>query len=90
MLEVYDTHAHLDEINELEQSLTKARSVGVIGIVAVGSDSNSNQRVLDIAGQYPGFVYPAIGLHPWSIKPDTTESDLELVEKHAGDVIAIG
>jgi TatD DNase family protein len=87
---VIDTHAHLDEIEDLEQVLTAAESVGVIGIVAVGSDGESNRKVLNIAGRHPGFIYPAIGLHPWNIREDTIESEMAFIEGHINDVVAVG
>ena len=90
MLGVIDTHAHLDEIEHLEQVLAAAKNAGVTGIVAAGSDMESNRKVLDIAGRYPGLVYPAIGLHPWNIKEVALDSELAFIEGHVNDVVAIG
>jgi TatD DNase family protein len=87
---VIDTHAHLDEIEELPEVLTAARSAGITGIIAVGSDGDSNRKVLDIARRYPDFIYPAIGLHPWNIKQNTLEDELAFIREHVNDVVAIG
>jgi len=87
---VIDTHAHLDEIENLEQVLTAAKNAGVICIIAAGSDSESNRKVLDIARRYPRFVYPAIGIHPWNIKEESLESDLSFIDARVNDVVAIG
>ncbi len=87
---VIDTHAHLDEIEDLEQVLAAAKSAGVIGVIAVGSDRESNEKVLNIARQYSLFVYPAIGLHPWNIKEDVLETELHFIEGHVNDIVAIG
>ena len=68
--EVYrlvDSHAHLEEVEDLEAVIERAKGAGIIAIVAVGSDYESNNRVLEIAARYRGFVYPALGLHPWSL-----------------------
>ena len=62
-----DTHAHLDEIEQIDPILETARKSGLTAILAVGQDLNSNLKTLEISSRYPGFVYPAIGLHPWSI-----------------------
>ncbi len=43
------THSHLEEIKNLEQVITDAKSANIMAIVAVGSDYESNQMVLDIA-----------------------------------------
>jgi TatD DNase family protein len=67
LLRIIDTHAHLDELEKLEPALDKAKEAGVIAIVAVGSNHQSNQKVMEISLKYPSFVYPAFGLHPWEL-----------------------
>jgi TatD DNase family protein len=62
-----DTHAHLDEIEQIDTVLKNARQLGIEAIIAVGQDLNSNLEIIEIVSHYPGFVYPAIGLHPWAI-----------------------
>ncbi len=64
MKALFDTHAHLDQVPELERVLDTAREAGVAGIIAVGVDEPSNGAVLRIAQDWPGFVYPALGVHP--------------------------
>ena len=67
MLRLIDTHAHLDEIEDLHVALKDASDVGVVAIVAVGTGYDSNKRVLEISRQYKNLVYPALGLHPWQL-----------------------
>ena len=93
MLKIIDTHAHLDELENLESALTKAKHSGVIAIVAVGSNHQSNQEVMKICLKYPSFVYPAFGLHPWelgNLEPNQLESTLESIGEGANDITAIG
>ena len=67
MYRLIDSHAHLDELEDLESSLEKARRAGIIAVVAVGSDLQSNQEVLRIPERCSLPVYPALGLHPWGL-----------------------
>ncbi len=85
-----DTHAHLEEIPGLDVSLAEARAAGVTAIVAVGSDLVSNRRVLEIAKCYPGFVFPALGLHPWNIKQEEVDKTIDLIQQHIELTIGIG
>jgi TatD DNase family protein len=62
-----DTHAHLDEIEQVDAVLKDAGQSGLEAIIAVGQDLNSNLKTIELASRYPGLVYPAIGLHPWAI-----------------------
>jgi TatD DNase family protein len=65
-----DVHAHLEELKDLSLSLKEAKETGVRGIIAVGMDIESNKKTLKIAQGNRGYVYPAIGYHPWEIKEE--------------------
>ena len=90
MYRLIDSHAHLDEIENLEPVLTEARSANIMAIIGVGSDYRSNQKTLDLAQAYKGFVYPALGLHPWNLKISEIEPNLEFIEAHIDKAVGIG
>lgn len=85
-----DTHAHLNEVEDIHRAILRAKDVGLQGIVAVGMDLLSNQRTLHLASQFPGMVHPAIGYHPWSISQDTIEENLRFIEENLVSCIALG
>ena len=43
-----DTHAHLDEIEDLDKAIEEAKQAGLVAIIAVGQDYESNLKILDI------------------------------------------
>ena len=90
MYQLIDTHAHLEEIENLEPVLAEARSANIIAVVAVGSDYKSNQKVLQLAELYRDFVYPALGFHPWNISESEMDRNLEFIESHMDKAVAIG
>ena len=90
MYRLIDTHAHLDEIKNLEQAITEAKSANIMAIIAVGSDYESNQKVLDFAQAYKDFVYPALGWHPWNLKNSEIDRNLEFIEAHLNKAVGIG
>jgi TatD DNase family protein len=51
---------------------------------------DSNRTILSLANRYPGYVYPAIGYHPWEIKVETVEATLAFIEKHLSPCVALG
>lgn len=87
-----DTHAHLDEIEGSDEAIAEGRAAGLIAIVAVGMSYQSNQRVLDLAAKYPGFVLPALGLHPWEVSNElpTLARSLAFIEDNINDAVAVG
>jgi TatD DNase family protein len=88
-----DTHAHLDELKNLGLVLEEAKKAGVIAIVAVGSNHQSNIKTLEISQKHCRFVYPALGLHPWEIgNLGTLEIDdnLRFIERNIAAAVAVG
>ncbi len=93
LLKVIDTHAHLDELEDLEQAISRAKEAGVTAIVAVGSNHQSNQKTMQIWLKYPSFVYPALGLHPWelgNLDLEQIDTAVKFIEENAPQIIAIG
>lgn len=85
-----DSHAHLNEIEDVDAALARARKVGVTGIVAVGMDMASNQATLALRRRFPDLVYPAMGYHPWSITPEGIRDNLAFVAEHLPACVALG
>ena len=94
IFKLIDTHAHLDEIiGEIDRAILQAEQAGVVAIIAVGQDYESNLKTLDISEKYKGLVYPALGLHPWSVgKTDAKKMALTLrqIEDNIEKVVAVG
>ena len=90
MYRLIDTHAHLEEIENLEQALAEAKSANIIAIIGVGTDYESNQKALDFARTHKDLVYPALGLHPWNIKASEIDRNLEFIETHINTAVARG
>jgi len=88
-----DTHAHLDEIDDIDTAIQRARQAGVDAILAVGQDMESNKKILQLAAGYPKFVYAALGLHPWSIgnmNPEQIENNIGFIKNNLQPALAIG
>ncbi|MBS7611260.1 TatD family hydrolase [Candidatus Bathyarchaeota archaeon] len=85
-----DTHAHLDEFENLKSILDKARKVGVAAVIAVGSSLETNLKILNIGGEFRRYVYPALGAHPWNLTSDDVEGNFKLIEEKIDKAVAIG
>ncbi|MFP3975478.1 MAG: TatD family hydrolase [Dehalococcoidia bacterium] len=92
MYELIDTHAHLDEMKDLDEAIERARVCGLSGIVAMGVDYESNNRVLEIAERYKSIVFPALGCHPGDLPEENEEIErnLRFIEDNIGRAVAVG
>ena len=92
-MSLFDTHAHLtsDQLAEnLDQILHNARTVGLVGMTAIGTGVDSSQDCLNLAQQHQD-IWAAVGIHPNDSK-ESTESDWRQITAMASDerVVAIG
>lgn len=85
-----DGHAHLDAMPDYQAAVAEARAAGILGIVAVGMDLTSNEKILQIAAENDDIVFPALGYHPWSIRAADVEVTLAFLEEHLDGAVAIG
>ncbi len=90
---VIDTHAHLEDGRlraDLAGTLARARSAGVVQLVAIGTTAADSAEVVALARSNPG-VFAAVGIHP-NEAVDATEGDWNVVAELAEGptVVAIG
>jgi TatD DNase family protein len=93
MLELFDSHVHLDDEAfgpDHEAVLERARAVGVGGFVTIGTSLASSRRAIALAGQCQD-VYAAVAIHPHEA-PAATPEALEALAVLARQprVVAIG
>jgi TatD DNase family protein len=77
-------------LSDPDGAIRAAKDDGVVAIVAVGQDMASNQKTMEIAGQYPGFVFPAMGYHPWRLHADADDDTLAQIDANLVHCVALG
>ena len=85
-----DTHAHLSDLNDMDGVIERAKKVGIEAIIGVGVNLATCKRTLELAGAFPGYVYPALGIHPTEWKEDNIASTTFFIEEHIDDCLAVG
>ncbi len=89
-LTLIDTHAHLEQVDNVAQALETARVSGVIAVVAVGMDLSSNRRILELTEAHPNFVFPALGIHPWAIDASEKDETVRFIASNIDACVAVG
>jgi len=92
MFRLVDTHAHLDDLGDLEGAIRRAVNVGVVAIIAAGSDYDSSRFALEISEKrgYGLKIYAALGIHPWSLSQNGIEPALNFIESKVDVAVAVG
>jgi TatD DNase family protein len=93
-LPLFDTHAHLNVTafdGSVDEVVRRAKGAGVVGITVIGIDVATSRRACDLAAEYPGFLYAAVGIQPNSVA-ESGPQDFQVIEQLAGypGVRAIG
>lgn len=94
-MRLIDTHAHiyLPEFDEdRSQMLERAEKQGITRILMPAIDNGSHQQLLELEKDHPGQCIAMMGLHPCSVRPDTMEKELKIVETYlrSRPFIAVG
>ena len=83
-MQLIDTHAHLyaEQFDEDRDAMVeKAVAAGVDKFFLPNIDKGSIEGMHKLVEQYPDRMYPMMGLHPCSIKKDSFEGELTIVEE---------
>jgi TatD DNase family protein len=78
-----DTHTHLYQPafqEDREEMIIRAKELNISRVYLPAIDSESHQRLVDLAIAYPDYCIPMMGLHPCSVDGDF-EKELALVDQ---------
>ena len=68
-----DTHAHIDDpqyAEHFDEFIAAQQQAGVTAILVPGVERDSLTTVPAVCARYPGYLFPAIGLHPENVGLD--------------------
>ena len=93
MMELIDTHAHLDDekfAHDRAAVIERARESGIVKIITMGDSLDSSARSVALAEKFEP-VYAAVGIHPEEAQPMTAATDEQIAAWAAQEkVVAIG
>ena len=93
-MRLFDSHAHLHFpgfADDLDAVLERARAAGVIGMVTIGTDRETNREAVALAEKLPD-VYATVVIHPHDAG-EAVDADFEEMERLArgsAAVVALG
>ena len=94
---INDTHAHVDQLEDLPAALMRAHEAGVSDIVAVSVDLDSMKKVLakgpnclDSGSYKSPKIHVALGVHPGKVNENTQFLALDFMRANIKKARAIG
>ncbi len=88
---IIDSHAHIDQLEDLPGALARAHEAGVSDIVAMSVDLASMKNLMAITGQYQEpKVHLSLGIHPGLVKPESQQLAYDFMRAHIKEARAIG
>ncbi len=91
MINLIDTHAHLDHVENLDSALAQASATGVAAVLAVSTDLAAMKKNLEIKEKFSTpKIYLGLGIHPCEIKAIELEESYAFIEKNIAQADVIG
>jgi TatD DNase family protein len=91
MSNLIDSHVHLDQLEDIQSALIRAKDAGVCAVVAVGIDYISCVKLTEIIkSSYATRVFIALGMHPSEINENQIGPILNLIQDNIKEIVAIG
>jgi len=89
-LELVETHAHLADLSGIPSVIGRAKEAGVKAVVAVAVNLETCMRNLELAGEYPDYVIPALGIHPTEWFNEDFRATIAFIRDHTSGCRAMG
>jgi TatD DNase family protein len=94
VMPLFDTHAHLhfpEFAGDLDAVLERARAAGIVSMVTIGTDRETNPAAVALAERVPD-VYATVGIHPHDAA-EASDADFDAMEalaRSSAKVVALG
>lgn len=85
---IIDTHSHIympEFESDWQGVIKRAHQQGIKKIFLPNVDSESIDQMLRLEQTFPETCFAMMGLHPCSVKPESYQAELDLVEKHLSE-----
>jgi TatD DNase family protein len=94
VMRLFDSHAHLhvpEFAPDLDAVLERARAAGVVGMVTIGTDRDTNRAAVALAEKHTD-IHATVGIHPHDAAEalDADFDEMERLARESPSVVALG
>lgn len=97
---MFDTHAHLnfpEYTQRIDEVVANCKKAGLTGVIIASSNIDESEKSIQLAQEYPDFLYASVGIHPQKTDPENNsgvDDQLRQLEKLIKDnqkyIVAVG
>ena len=88
-----DTHIHIDGTefdDDRQEVIQRAKMAGCVGMLVPAIDLQTANKVNTLCQEYPGYLYPMVGLHPEEVRAGYVDVIEQMREMPLDHCVAIG
>jgi TatD DNase family protein len=90
MRRLIDSHVHMESLGDPEVIVQLSKDSGIDAVICVGGSLESSKVAKRLALEHPGFLYPALGVHPSEVLKEDIDSAVAYLRENLGGCIAVG
>jgi len=90
MKRLIDSHVHMESFEDADSIIQQSKNEGIDAIVCVGGTLNSSIFAKNLAATHPGYVYPALGVHPSEVLKEDIDASIEYLMGNLDGCVAVG
>ena len=85
-----DSHVHMESFDDPESVIQQSKDSGIDAVICVGGSLSSSKVAKQLALEHPGYLYPALGVHPSEVLKDDIDAAIAYLRENLGGCIAVG
>ena len=90
MRRLIDSHVHMESFDDPETVVQRSKDSDIDAIICVGGSLSSSKIAKRLATEHPGFLYPALGVHPSEVLKDDIEAAITYIRENLDSCVAVG
>jgi len=90
MRRLIDSHVHMESFEDRDVIVQQSKDSGVDTIICVGGSLESSKVAKQLALEHPGYLYPALGVHPSEVLKDDIDAAIAYLRENLDGCVAVG
>lgn len=90
MRRLIDSHVHMESFVDPDSIVQRSKDSGIDAVICVGGSLESSKVAKKLAMEHPGYLYPALGVHPSEVLKDDIDAAIAYLRENLEECVAVG